>query len=176
MIIDQLIDQPMQGDAHEAINDIISQNSRATQAWFPQGQFLGMDVPSYTGDIINTILTLGAGRPAYKGAKILADEGKRAIARHGMKGYIPKSGTVPGKLPPIEAKEKMINKLLDEMFNKNTMWNPVTKSVGGLRKPLQGKYKQIPQLRKEVDELKLQEEKDKWMELIGRVPKLDKFK
>ena len=176
MILDQLIDQPMQGNAHEAINNIISQISRATQAWFPQGQFLGMNVPQYTGDVINAILTLGAGRPAYKGAKILADEGKRAIARHGMKGYIPKSGTVPGKLPPIAAKEKMINQLLDEMHSKNTMWNKHFDRAGGLTKPLKGKYQQIPQLRKEVEGLKLQEEKDRWMELINRIPRLDHLK
>ena len=70
----------------------------------------------------------------------------------------------------------IINQLLNEMHSKNTMWNKHFDRPGGLLKPLKGKYKQIPQLRKEVDELKLQEEKDRWMELLGRVPKLDKFK
>ena len=62
------------------------------------------------------------------------------------------------------------------MHNKNTMWNPVTKSPGGLRKPLQGKYTQIPKLRKEIEKAKIEEEKEYWMELIGRIPKLDHLK
>ena len=84
MILDQLIEQPMQGNAHEAINDIISQNSRATQAFFPQGQFLGMEVPKYSGDVIEFLLGMGAGKAGLKGGNIILDELKRAGARRNM--------------------------------------------------------------------------------------------
>ncbi len=52
----------------------------------------------------------------------------------------------------------------------------VKEELSVLRKPLEGKYKKIPKLQKEIEKIKLDKEKEYWMRVIGRVPNLDKFK
>ena len=78
MILDQLIEQPMQGNAHEAINNIIVENkwgSRADQAWFPQGGKLfpeiggGMQMPEGSGDFMNTLATMMTAPQAAQGGR-----------------------------------------------------------------------------------------------------------
>ena len=107
MILDQLIEQPMEGNAHEAINSLIVENkwgSRADQAWFPQGGKLfpeiggGLQVPEGSGDIMNMLISMITGGQAAKGGQGIMNyihNMKRAMKP------IPKTFANPKGRPPV---------------------------------------------------------------------------
>ena len=95
-----------QMDAVIALNDIKNieneqaWGSRADSAWFPLGgkifpEMFGdkLQMPEGGGDVMDFLATMMTGGQAFKGAKILGSEGKKYLARRGMKQL----GSKPGQ-------------------------------------------------------------------------------
>jgi hypothetical protein len=129
-------------------------------------------------DINNTLEIIGAipgiGEPAdLLNALLYGSEGKYSEAALSIASIIPIIGGSKNAKKLLDfAKSTRLEKakkLANEMTDKGSM-------TTNLRKPLQGKYKDIDNLMKEIDLIDLEIEKDYYMRTIGRIPNLPQFK
>ena len=136
-------------------------------------------------DVHNTLSLIGMipgiGEPADALDSFLyATEGKYKDAAISLASMIPIIGGAKNSKKlldfAISTRTSKVNKLADEMVDKGYKWNKTFDRPGSLSKPLKGKYKEIPILRKEIDMLNIEKERNRYKELLGRVPNLPELR
>tara|TARA_R100001082_G_scaffold71127_1_gene40541 strand:- start:7663 stop:8418 length:756 start_codon:yes stop_codon:yes gene_type:complete len=168
-------------------------------AWFPEGGRLfpeifddALQMPEYSGEALNMILSLAGGGSA---AKAVNQATKINNIKNLLKSYLPvaqkmskddimKMATGMSKKPALYSKKevgmmqksyldrlKKADDLAIEMTNKGRMSDAFGRP-GSLRSPLAGKYKDIENLRREADIIETELLRNQWVETIGRVPNI----